>query len=53
MNELSHQIVSHLLDGEDQNETLLFDRVVSMFSPDHGPAQVIDHLLMSLIIIFG
>jgi len=53
MNVLSYKVMSHLLDGEDYNYTLFFDRVVMVFSPDHGSAPVIDHLFMALIITLG
>ena len=50
---LAHQVVSHFLNSEHQCEAFFFDQVVSMFSSDHGPTQVVDCLLVSLIIILG
>jgi len=51
MNILLDQVMSCLLDGEDESKALLFDWVVATFSPNQGSAEIIDGLVDTFIIL--
>lgn len=53
MDSLAYQVISYVLDGEYQDQALLFDQIITMSSIYHGTIQIVNDLLVAFSLFFA